>query len=412
LSSGTQSAISFNHLFPENTENFLVPFRNIVVSDIQNGMNLNFDLVEKPRKKKISPILVLATPEDAEAIVDIYFDIYDGTYPYKEMEDVKEVRRMIESDEFEWLLFKNEEGDILGCFTYELDFFKRMGYMRGFNIKKKYQGKVDVVKACIGSMIAIWTHYKNKIDIWYCENRTAHSNSQYIANVCGIKPLAFLPNKDIFLNKKESVLLQVAYSKAALENLRTLSQPKIINPVSFCYSYSNEVYNLGKAIISNPNIKLNLSKLSQLMHLLKINSNNMKFDSERIKLSFEGLGSYFEFKHNKNSHNFEKVSYKVNSIEELFIFINEFKCLAKIKEVEYMECLVSAYLPEHQKLFFKLGFKPMGYLPSWEYNNRTQKLEDRILFNLYASPILAEVYLINEAKRLLEKLKISNIKIR
>ncbi|MHA1328692.1 MAG: hypothetical protein ACTSRH_15445 [Promethearchaeota archaeon] len=136
MSSGTQSAISFNHLFPENTENFLVPFRNIVVSDIQNGMNLNFDLVEKPRKKKISPILVLATPEDAEAIVDIYFDIYNGTYPYKEMEDVKEVRQMIESDEFEWLLFKNEEGDILGCFTYELDFFKRKEVSRKSRCRK------------------------------------------------------------------------------------------------------------------------------------------------------------------------------------------------------------------------------------------------------------------------------------
>lgn len=55
-------------------------------ANIRTGMDLPFELTEKARDDKISPILQLATPEDAQAIVDIYLDIYQGTYSYKEME--------------------------------------------------------------------------------------------------------------------------------------------------------------------------------------------------------------------------------------------------------------------------------------------------------------------------------------
>ena len=114
-------------------------------------MKLQFELSDGARVKKtsrkFSPILKLARPEDAEEIAEIYLDIYGGTYPYKEMEDVEYVRKLIRRDNYKWLLFKNKQEDTVGCFTYVLDFKKRRGYMRGFNVKKEYQGWLDAVKA-------------------------------------------------------------------------------------------------------------------------------------------------------------------------------------------------------------------------------------------------------------------------
>jgi len=187
--------VPFEALFSESTEQFLKPFEEIVNPDIHNGMSLTFNLSEKIRAKKFSPILKLARPEDAESIVDVYLDIYDGTYPYKEMENVEEVRKMIKSNEYKWILFKDDFGNIVGCFTYVLDFENKRGYMRGFNLKKKYHGQVDAVKACVGSMIGMWNAYNDLICMWYCENRTAHSKSQYLSEV--------RPNLHVVLRKSD-----------------------------------------------------------------------------------------------------------------------------------------------------------------------------------------------------------------
>ncbi len=92
--------IPFDTLFSPTTNQFLNPFVDIVDTDIRNKMRLTFEISERQRERKITPILQLARPQDAKAIVNIYLDIYKGMYPYKEMEDVSEVKRMIESSEY------------------------------------------------------------------------------------------------------------------------------------------------------------------------------------------------------------------------------------------------------------------------------------------------------------------------
>jgi len=100
--------------------------------------------------------------------------------------------------------------------------------MRGFNVPPRVQGKLDSMKALIGSMIGIWSELKDEIYVWYSKNRTSHTSSQYLANVCGIKPIAFLPNKDLFFGKGKSDVMQIIYDSKALKELRSTITPKII----------------------------------------------------------------------------------------------------------------------------------------------------------------------------------------
>lgn len=81
----TGSVISLGELFPSSTNQFIKPFEKIIDPDIHNGMYLDFELCDREQKNKINPILRLASLDDAEAIVEIYKELYNGTYPYKEI---------------------------------------------------------------------------------------------------------------------------------------------------------------------------------------------------------------------------------------------------------------------------------------------------------------------------------------
>ena len=175
----TENVVSLSELFPSFTHEFLEPFKNVIDTEIKHGMYLNFDISEREHQYKISPILRLARPEDAKEITEIYKELYDGTYPYKEMEDVKEVRRLIEDPNVQWIIYQDPSYTIAGCITFVLDFENKRGYIRGFMLKKKYQGYIDITKAMIGSMLGMIHKFRNKIYNWYVENRTAHAKSQY-----------------------------------------------------------------------------------------------------------------------------------------------------------------------------------------------------------------------------------------
>ncbi|MFX1385229.1 MAG: GNAT family N-acetyltransferase, partial [Promethearchaeota archaeon] len=170
------------------TYKFFENFSSFDSKNISSREFLDFELKDRIQNKKIPPILELARQKDAKEIVKIYRNLYYGTYPYREMEDELEVKKMINNPSIQWIIFKAPSRQIIGCITFVLDFFNKRGYIRGFMLKKKCQGRIDVVKAMIGSMIGMCCSFKEKILSWYVENRTAHTSSQYPMYRCGIEP--------------------------------------------------------------------------------------------------------------------------------------------------------------------------------------------------------------------------------
>ncbi|MCK4380780.1 MAG: DUF998 domain-containing protein, partial [Candidatus Lokiarchaeota archaeon] len=338
----------------------------------------------------------------------IYKDVYDNTYPYKEMEDRDEIRKMLESPNVEWLIFETVEHEIVGCFTFMLDFDKKMGNIRGFNLKKKFLGKLDIMKMAMGSIIAMYKKYNDRIFRWYGECRTAHSKSQYFLSALGFKPVGFYPCKDIFYDKVESDLLILSYDERALTTMRSKETPEILSEALNGFLYSDKRYNLGSyKLLDFNNLDLNLDnhKIIGLQKNLLRHVSKDKFGYESIKLSFKNSDSFFEFLYTPTVQNFEKTHYKVKSLEELYVFVHEFLEYGKKYKIRYCEAFISAYKPAHQKVFSELGLHPSGYVPSWKYNQKTGKFEDCILFNWFEGEI-NNIRLLDEGKDLLEILGI------
>jgi hypothetical protein len=243
--------------------------------------------------------------------------------------------------------------------------------------------------------------------IWYGEMRTNEATSQFFTSQIGLKPIAFLPNKDIFFSHIESDILQVVYDEDALYKYRVEEKPKIIRQILNCYVYADKRYHLGTPIVENPNIEFDSFLQNEIKEKVIKISEKDRFNNEIITFSIKNSDSHFKFSYNPYSKNFEKTEYYVNSLDELSVFLQELKEIIDIMDINYFECFVSAYHPKHQKMFYDSGFLPRGYVPCWYYNKEQNSFEDRIVFNYYRGDIDNNIKLIPESEELIQNLKIS-----
>jgi len=397
--------IVLNNKIILTVNDFLSLSTDIISSDLLNlDFNLDCNIVKNYYldSERTIPTIHLAKSEDAEEISKIFKDIYQNQYPYKKMEDAEGVREMINRNDYLWIVFKLDNNITVGCYGVHLKFAEKKGLLYGFAIKKKYQKKIDGFKAFIGSMTYIWKTYQDRILLWYGEVRTNESTPQFFTSMVGLKPIAFLPNKDIFNTKIESDIFHVAYDESIFKKYRKQEAPRIIRQVLNWYAYSSERYSLQDPHIENPNISFDKTKIKELSEILTFKIKNIEYSNQSFSLSFKGRDSFMEFVHNPYSKNFEKTYYNVSSLEELYLFLIQIKDLIDTMSINYFECFVSGYEPSHQKIFLDAGFKPRGYVPCWYYNKITKKFEDQIVFNYYRGELAENPRIIPETKQLLD----------
>ncbi len=384
----TQEILSYpviphQKLFPNSIDEFLELFIGILdLSTIEEGMSLDFDIDTRLDNQKISPILRLAKPEDAKVIADICNEVYQGTYPYKNLMDEQAIDIMIRSHNHHFILFLVDE-EVVGCFRCALDFKQKKGYMGGFMLKSPYQGIIDVVKAIIGSYVWMWTTFKDRILVWYCENRTAHAASQYITAVCGIHTIAIFPNKDRFFHEIESDVMGITYQNHILTTMRPDKSPQLIENVIDCFLYTDSLYNLGNFRIDDSEVELDMNKIEILRGKVMVSVSKDEHNYHYVSFSIPENHTFFKFLHTPHIQNCEKVKYKVASCEDFFVFLEYFYHYMKEHEIRYSEIFISAYEHQFQKLINAFGFNARGYIPCWKYHEKENYFEDYIIFNIY-----------------------------
>jgi hypothetical protein len=337
--------IPYKKLKPNSVDEFLEIFEGVLDLDLENGMDLDFIIDTKLGSDKISPTLVLAKPKDAKAIASICKEVYDGSYPYKEIEDEFSVRKMIESPDNHFVLFEID-GEVAGCFRCALDFEHKKGYSGGFMVKKKFQKILDVTKSIIGSYAWMWKTFKEEILMWYCENRTAHAASQYITSVCGINTVAFFPNKDIFYDQIESDVMGVIYREKTLKKYRDRKTPVLIENALDSFLHCDNLYNLGNFQLASPDCDLDYDKILELQKAFRKDLITDKYGYGYHQFFIRGTKSYFTFLHTSQIQNFEKTKYHVDSLEELYVFLEEFLKSMNENTIRYSEVFVSAFKRE------------------------------------------------------------------
>ena len=229
----------------------------------------------------------------------------------------------------------------------------------------------------------MWSTYKDEILMWYCENRTAHAASQYITSVCGINTVAFFPNKDVFFNRVESDVMGVVFREKALREYRGAQTPQLIRNALDSFLHCDNIYRLGGFNLVCPDIKLNYEKIEVLQKSFRKDVIKDKYGYQYYQFFITGTKSYFSFLHTPCIQNLEKTKYYVESLEQLFVFLEEFLKVIKENSIRYSEAFVSALSPEHQQLFYEFGFRARGYVPCWSFRKDNKSFEDYVVFNYF-----------------------------
>lgn len=135
----------------------------------------------------------LATEEDISQISQLYYDVYEGTYPDPLMRDFNLMRRFIESAEGFWFITKDDHGkviaSVLAAYSQEDLIAKTFGAV----VRNEFRAK-GIMEELLGFGIK-WLREKTPgVDVIYSTTRTVNEAAQTLTEKLGFKKLGIFPN--------------------------------------------------------------------------------------------------------------------------------------------------------------------------------------------------------------------------
>ncbi|MHA1998539.1 MAG: GNAT family N-acetyltransferase [Promethearchaeota archaeon] len=349
------------------------------------------------------PFLRPATGVDAPHLVNIYREVYKGTYSYKEYVDVKYLKKEISHNLRPWYIIQDRlaGGEVVGCISGAIDARHGRTYVRGMMLRPSWQG-LGGTSILMGEVFQDFLAKKNcSIKILWSENRATNVKPQLVAENVGFQPLGILPFKDVFYNKREGPVLMAIYSTKAWENR--------INKISLI----PEVLAIKKAVGRNfPAMKHDEVTVAEDRIIKKPSSSavvdisifDKKFGYTTYVFTCLKTGESIEIIVNNQCLNAEGLSIHCTSPVTLKALLAMMMGYLDQKGIHYIEGHCRVTNTGFQKAFIGAGFKPFGYLPAWEETAGGTRV-DKIIFGwTRTDPQKAQIALTRKSKKLFSAL--------
>ena len=160
----------------------------------------------------------LATEADIFQISQLYFDIYQGTYPDPLMKDFSLIKNFINSKEGFWFIAKDDKssiiGSVLACYDQENLIAKAFGAV----VRGEYRGQ-GIMEELLAFSINYLKENTIGVDVIYSTTRTVNEAAQTLTEKLGFKKIGIFPNAHR-TNEYETHCLAAIITPAALEKRR------------------------------------------------------------------------------------------------------------------------------------------------------------------------------------------------
>jgi RimJ/RimL family protein N-acetyltransferase len=320
----------------------------------------------------------LASDEDIFQISQLYFDVYQGSYPDPLMKDFNLIRQFINSDSGFWFITKDDNQSIIASVLAAYDRENLIAKAFGAVVRTEYRGQ-KIMEELLGYGIH-FLRQKKLVDVIYSTTRTVNEAAQTLTEKLGFKKLGIFPNAHR-TNEYETHCLTAIIYPSAIEKRN--SHYKIHYEMSNLYNIVKEEVDLInlESIIPEKSSKILVRPHDlEVVHSPKFVSyryNNLK--SEK-KLEFE----FFPF-HQPNlvimspDQNIELFCH-LSSIDgycvivggkmpsdldfsELFLMANK---LLRDVGARYIEIIVRADKPKILESMLRAKFIPCAFFPSFQ----------------------------------------------
>ena len=290
------------------------------------------------------------------------------SYPYPEVFDPAWIHEIgMDKDIVLKVVTDTLTGRVIGSGTVILNPENQRGYVRGVMIDPDYQGYGLASFILVTAFKEVIANHRDTIKIFFTENRTAHAKSQKISEASGMRPVGLLPNKDIFLKKRESDLLFVLYSMNTLKTRRP--EPTLIPAVIPIFKAVGRQFRLDDAVPT----RVPISHANGYAVRGSISLDKYQY----FYCTYYAGGKEIKFMINPRINVAEKTWFSPDIDPVTLKTLLRFAQISQRPQLYYMECYISAFQPEIQQVFVDLGFSPTGYIPGWDLVDG--KREDRII---------------------------------
>lgn len=180
----------------------------------------------------------LASEQDIFQISQLYFDVYQGTYPDPLMKDFGLIRQFIQSESGFWFITKDENNNVIGSVLAAYDIDNKIAKAFGAVVRNEFRGQ-GVMEDLLAYGINFLREKTAGVDIIYSTTRTVNEAAQTLTEKLGFKKLGIFPNAHRTNDYETHCLAAIVYD-SALEKRNT--NYKLHHEMSSLYSIvQNEV---------------------------------------------------------------------------------------------------------------------------------------------------------------------------
>ncbi|MFP5503422.1 MAG: N-acetyltransferase family protein [Candidatus Sericytochromatia bacterium] len=313
-----------------------------------------------------------ATPEDAEAIWQLYHRVYGGSYTLPIINLRAKREEALQDPDCYWLVCEAEPGLIVGSVIFLVDAGNRNAKVFAAAVDDEYRrGHVafELIEAGIQKLM-----YESRIvDAIYATTRTRTMGPDNLLKKLGFMSLGIFPNVHR-LATYETHGLKALFHPEAFATRRKL--PQLIPEVAGFYETIRKSYGLEPAEIVPIEDRLKLRIVSDPAQVKE--EYDRCRESQALLLDFfpfhppthlltsdQGHVKAFLNREGKDGHavvvGLQVARVAVQHLEHIFNVVFE---TAQTMGIDYLELLISAYEPKQQRAALSAKFLPCAYFPA------------------------------------------------
>ena len=161
----------------------------------------------------------LASEEDIFQISQLYFDVYQGTYPDPLMKDFNLIRQFIKSGSGFWFITKDDQNLILASVLASYDKDNLIAKAFGAIVRNEFRGQ-GIMEELLSFGINFLREKTHGVDVIYSTTRTVNEAAQTLTEKLGFKKLGIFPNAHRTNDYETHCLAAIIYP-SALEKRNT-----------------------------------------------------------------------------------------------------------------------------------------------------------------------------------------------
>jgi RimJ/RimL family protein N-acetyltransferase len=321
----------------------------------------------------------LASEQDIFQISQLYFDVYQGTYPDPLMKDFGLIRQFIQSDAGFWFITKDENNEVVASVLAAYDRDNLIAKAFGAVVRNEFRGQ-GIMEDLLSYGINFLREKTAGVDIIYSTTRTVNEAAQTLTEKLGFKKIGIFPNAHRTSEYETHCLAAIIYN-SALEKRHT--NYKLHHEMESLYSVVQNEVGLPSLDIIEPEKPSKVLVSPQELEVVKspkFVAYRYNFLKQEKKLEFE----FFPF-HQPNlviispDQSIELFCH-LSSVDgycvivggkmpsnlnfgELFLLSNR---LLRDAGARYIEVIVRADRPKILESILRAKFIPCGFFPAFQ----------------------------------------------